>query len=56
MASQKKPTGKPEPKKEGKHRKQKQPTQKTPMQRIVVMGPTGKTHLEWRPWPEGKSQ
>ncbi len=36
--------------KSGKHNKKKQPTQKTPMQRVLVMGPTGKTRLEWRPW------
>jgi len=31
-------------------KKQKQPTQKTPMQRVAVMGPTGKLRFEWRPW------
>lgn len=31
--------------------KQKQPTQKkTPMQRVAVMGPTGKIRFEWRAW------
>lgn len=20
------------------------------MQRVMIMGPTGKTHMEWRPW------
>lgn len=34
----------------GKNRNQKQPTQKTPMQRVAVMGPTGKLRFEWRPW------
>lgn len=34
----------------GKKRKQKNPTQKPAMQRIKVMGPTGKLHLEWREW------
>lgn len=33
----------------GKHNK-KQPTQKTPMQRVAVMGPTGKLRFEWREW------
>lgn len=28
----------------------KQATQKTPMQRVAVMGPTGKIRFEWRPW------
>ncbi len=31
-------------------RNSKQPTQKTPMQRVAVMGPTGKLRFEWRPW------
>jgi hypothetical protein len=30
--------------------KAKQPQAKTPMQRVVVIGPTGKRRLEWRPW------
>lgn len=30
--------------------RQKQPTQKTPMQRVMVVGPTGKRRFEWRPW------
>lgn len=30
--------------------KKKGPGQKPPMQRVLVMGPTGKTRLEWRPW------
>lgn len=34
--------------KSGRH--SKQPTQKTPMQRVAVMGPTGKVRFEWRPW------
>lgn len=34
----------------GKHNNKKQPTQKTPMQRVAVMGPTGKLRFEWRPW------
>jgi hypothetical protein len=28
----------------------KQPTQKTPMKRIAIMGPTGKLRFEWVPW------
>lgn len=28
----------------------KQPTQKTPMERIAIMGPSGKVRFEWRPW------
>jgi hypothetical protein len=31
-------------------KKQKQPTQKPAMQRVAVMGPTGKVRFEWRPW------
>lgn len=31
-------------------KKQKQPTQRPPMQRVMVMGPTGKLRFEWRPW------
>lgn len=39
------------PAKKGKGgRNNKQPTQKTPMQRVGVMGPTGKLRFEWRPW------
>lgn len=34
----------------GKNRNQKQPTQRTAMQRVMVMGPTGKLRMEWRPW------
>lgn len=34
----------------GKKRKEKGKTQKPPMQRIKVMGPSGKLHLEWREW------
>lgn len=31
--------------------KQKGKTQpKTPMQRVMIMGPTGKLRLAWRPW------
>lgn len=28
----------------------KQPTQKTPMEAIMVMGPTGKCTMQWRKW------
>ena len=31
-------------------KKQKQPTQRPPQQRVMVMGPTGKIRFEWRPW------
>lgn len=34
----------------GKQRKQKEGTQKPKMQRIKVMGPSGKLRLEWREW------
>lgn len=32
-------------------KKQKGKTQpKPPMERVMVMGPSGKTRMEWRPW------
>jgi hypothetical protein len=35
----------------GKARKEKNKTDpKTPMQRVLVLGPTGKRRFEWRPW------
>lgn len=34
----------------GAKKHNKQPTQKTPMKRIAVMGPTGKVRFEWVPW------
>ncbi len=34
----------------GRAKKQKQPTQKPPMQRVMIVGPTGKRRFEWRPW------
>jgi hypothetical protein len=34
----------------GRVKKEKQKTQKPAMQSIMVMGPTGKTHMEKRPW------
>lgn len=35
----------------GKARKEKnKPDARTPMQRIMVMGPTGKKRMEWREW------
>lgn len=34
----------------GRVKKKKQPTQHPPMQRVMVMGPTGKIRFEWRPW------
>jgi hypothetical protein len=37
--------------KSGKARKEKNKTDpKGPMQRVLVVGPTGKKRLEWRPW------
>lgn len=33
-----------------KKKKQKQPTQRPVMQRVKVMGPSGKLRLEWREW------
>jgi hypothetical protein len=32
----------------GRPKKTKQPTQRTPRERIQVMGPSGKLRLEWR--------
>jgi hypothetical protein len=34
----------------GGKKKNKQPTQKPPMQRVRVIGPTGKARMEWREW------
>lgn len=31
-------------------KKSKQPTQKPAMQRVAIMGPSGKVRFEWRPW------
>lgn len=45
MAIPKKPASKA-----GTPKKVKQPTQRTPMQRVMVVGPTGKRRFEWRPW------
>lgn len=33
-----------------KKRKEKGKTQKPPMQSVMIMGPTGKTRMEKRPW------
>jgi hypothetical protein len=45
---QKPSTGSSKP---GQPRKEKNKTQaRTPMQRVMVMGPTGKIRFEWRPW------
>jgi hypothetical protein len=33
-----------------KKRKEKGATQKTPQQAVMVMGPSGKLRMEWRPW------
>lgn len=48
--AQKKIPAKPVSSNKGKSRNQKQPTQRTEMQRVMVMGPTGKLRMEWRPW------
>lgn len=49
MALKKKPTsGSSKP--GGKAKRKKQPTQRPPMQRVMVMGPSGKIRFEWRPW------
>lgn len=46
MAIKKKPTsGTSKP---GVAKKQKQPTQVTPEQRVMILGPTGKRRFEWR--------
>lgn len=34
----------------GRARKEKGKTQKTSMQRVMVIGANGKTRMEWRPW------
>lgn len=34
----------------GAKKHSKQPTQRTPQQRVAVMGPTGKIRFEWRDW------
>jgi hypothetical protein len=35
---------------EPKKKKNSQPTQKAPMQRVKILGADGKTRFEWRPW------
>lgn len=45
-----KQAGSPGTSKPGTAKKVKQPTQRTPQQRVMVMGPTGKIRFEWRPW------
>lgn len=40
----------PSTKKPTAAKKQKQPTQRTAFQRVMVVGPTGKRRFEWRPW------
>lgn len=42
--------GSPGSSKSGAAKKVKQPTQRPPQQRVMVMGPTGKIRFEWRPW------
>ena len=37
-------------KSQGAAKKVKQPTQRPPKQRVMVMGPTGKIRFEWRDW------
>lgn len=35
----------------GRKRREKNKTQeRTPMERVMIMGPTGKIRWEWRPW------
>lgn len=34
----------------GKHNKKQGTQARTPMERVVVIGPTGKRRLEWREW------
>lgn len=34
----------------GKAKKIKQPTQRPPMQRVMIVGPTGKIRFDWRHW------
>ena len=48
--AQKKIPAKPASGNKGKSRNQKQATQKTPMQRVRVIGANGKSRLEWREW------
>lgn len=50
MARKRVPTKTSAPSNKGGGKKAKQPTQKTPMQRVAVMGPTGKIRFEWREW------
>lgn len=33
-----------------KKKKVREATQKTPKESVMVMGPTGKCHMEWRDW------
>lgn len=47
MVSKKPTTGSS---KSGAAKKTKQPTQKTPQQRIKVLGANGKFRFEWRDW------
>lgn len=46
----KKKTAPSSPAKSGRSKKQKQATQRTAMQRVMVVGPSGKRRLEWREW------
>lgn len=41
---------KPHDDKGGRKKKVKQPTQKTPMQRVLVITKEGKRLFVWRPW------
>lgn len=50
MARKRVPMKASTPAKKGGSKKQKQPTQKPDMQRVAVMGPTGKLRFEWRNW------
>ncbi len=42
--------GSPGSSKTGKAKKVKQPTQRPPQQRVMVLGANGKIRWEWRPW------
>lgn len=46
--------GKSEDKPVSKKKHGKQPTQHTPMQRVMVVGPTGKRRMVWREWEKAR--
>lgn len=37
-------------KKASRRKSGKQPTQKTPQQRVLIIGPDGKRRFDWRDW------